>query len=176
MATTRTKTYTFTRINAVKLQFTHALLYCSDLDKEYIDLLLEFVEKRQIESFTFYGLNNKNKCEVEFTINIDWNKFKLEIQSDENIQLSSRTAKDGISQIIRDWTDVYLELIEKRGLNLNLAFRFSDEVKNNSQLENKISQVLNCSTANIKYANNFKTVENFKIYELPEMDGEIGFS
>jgi len=176
VATTRTSTYTFTRIEAVKLQFKHALLYASEYDANYINLLLECVEKHYIESFTFYGLNGSDQCEVEFTIKVDWTKFQVAVTADNNVYLSSRTTNEGISTIISDWTEAYLKIIANRNLSMSLVFTYTDEVENNSSLLSYVRQSLNSKRADpVTYARKFETNEKFKVVELPEMSGSLRF-
>lgn len=175
MATTSTATYTFTRIEAVKLQFKHALLYASELDQTYVSLLLECVEKHYIDSVTFYGLNSTNQCAAEFTVRIDWAQFQVAVTADENIYLSSRTTNEGVSAIIVDWTEVYLQTVTAKQLKMKLIFRYTNEVLNDPALHHYVHNTLLRATYAdaIVYANTFVTTENFRVREIPEMYGFV---
>lgn len=174
MAKTVTKTYTFTRIEAVKLQFKHTLLYASDKNRDYINLLLECVEKRYIESFTFLGLNKQNQCEIEFVLQIDWEKYQVSCQMENEVQLSPRTTNEGVSVIVEDWTDFYLDIIEERGLIKKIQWTYTNEVYNDNKLLYQVRKKLDSSVAAPTiYASSFKTKEVFVVRELSEMSGSV---
>jgi len=176
MATTIARTFTFTRIEAVKIQFKHSLLYASDKDRDYINLLLECVEKRQIKSFTFLGMNKQNQCEIEFNLQIDWEKHQVSCLMDNKVELDPRTTNEGVSAVVEDWTGVYLKAINERGLTKEIQWTYSSEVHNDSNLLKQVRQKLNSiKAAPIVYVPNFKTNEKFIVRELPEMSGSIRF-
>lgn len=170
MATTGSSTFTFTRIDAVKLQFKHSLCYATDIDEKYIALLLECIENHYIEGFHFYGLNTNNQCEIELDIKIDWSEFQIAVSMDENVCFTSGRHHNGVSMVIYDWIENYLKVVNGRGLKKDFSFTYSSKVRNDRVLHAKVVNRLNSHPVPpVVYAPGFKLSQSIPVFDLPEM-------
>lgn len=173
MATTSTNTYTFTRIEAVKLQFNHLLRYATEYDIEYINKLLVGLEKQYFKSFTFYATNKDDECVVELNVEVDWEKFNIAISTNSNIELNKRTTENGVSIIIKDWLIAYLSVVKENNLNLKWQTKYTDKVRLDENLLKQVRKEYNLiPSKGIKYVNSNPTIdESFVVVDIPEIGG-----
>ncbi len=116
---TYAKTKTYTRINLIKAQVEIALCRTTDLSMEIImNSILAGIEKQWISQVNVYGLDRQNLCRAQLIMNIDWDKY--------NLQMSNGNATVVIAENPRTWKD-------NTAIELNKAISlFNDYVRENS--------------------------------------------
>jgi len=82
MAKTHTysKTTTWTRIEAIKIQVGSVLRHTTELSIEVIqESILKGIENKWISQVHVYGLDSENLCKAQLSIKIDWDKHDVQI-------------------------------------------------------------------------------------------------
>jgi hypothetical protein len=171
MAVTRTntRTFTFTRIELIKMQVSIALRRTTIVPEETLSKLLIGIENKWIEEFHVYAFDKNNLCKAELRLRMDWVKHTAEINMGNKDVTINNKWENNTAIELDESIKLFNSYVQTDGLWTEWRISFTLAVRSNSELLKKAREVLGTHQGeSIKWASK-KEGSEFTIPELSEL-------
>lgn len=147
MIKTKTITLTTLRIEAIKDQFAYALKIIGGLSDIRLRLFLKEIEAKNIAEISFHGLKqNTYKSGEDIFFTVDWNKH-MKLMSEGKQYVKKEELDNGVAVETNLECYFFKDNCKKKGLNIEMRVRYSDNINNNQEAKEKIQLKLGLRTA-----------------------------
>lgn len=159
----------FKRLILIGIQIHNIFNQLTNEDEETIKKYVGLVEKKQIESFTFYAMK-AGKSYAELTVKIDWDEYECQMSAGKTIVKTKYS--NGVLSPTKNIVNRFSDYVETNGFLIEWNFRYASNVDiEKARLENGTSQAQPKERA--KDASDLMT-QDYSIKELPEMTYKLG--
>jgi hypothetical protein len=171
MATTRTntRTFTFTRIELIKMQISIALRRTTIIPEDKLDKLLIGIENKWVEEFSVYAFDNENLCKAQLVLKIDWEKHTTELNIGNTEVTIDKKWESNTSIELDESIKLFNSYVKSEALWTEWRIQYTLKVKSNSQLLNSVREVLGTQPSQPIRWGGDKDGTEFEIPELREM-------
>lgn len=171
MATTRTntRTFTFTRIELIKMQVSVALRRTTIIPEAKLSQLLIGIDNKWIEEFSVYAFNRNNLCRAELILKMDWEKHTAELNLGHNDVRIDKKWESNTAIELDESIKLFNSYVKSESLWTEWRVQYTDEVHSNLELKIKVRKLLGTQPSKpIEWSGNKEGTE-FAIPELGEM-------
>jgi hypothetical protein len=116
MASTRSITKAYARIDLLKLQFSVALKRTTDLSDAAVERLLKGIENQWINRIEIYGVDSADKAWCQLRIIIDWRRHQIHIAAGRTVVSPYKGWPDDLAFELSDTIEVFMEYVRQYGL------------------------------------------------------------
>jgi hypothetical protein len=120
---TATATKTFTRVRLLKMQVNIALRRTTQISEDILEsTFAKGIERQWINKIMVYGVDSKNYCLAQLTLDVDWDEHNLQINCGKlNVQVSEKW-KDSIAIELDEVIKSFNEYVNDHSLTTKVQF------------------------------------------------------
>lgn len=171
MATTRTntRTFTFTRIELIKMQISVALRRTTFIPDDKLSQLLIGIDNKWIEEFSVYAFDKENLCKAQLLLRMDWEKHTAQLNMGQNDVTIDKKWENNTAIELDEAIKLFNSYVNSELLWTEWRVFYTFDVRSNEILLNKVRQMLGTHSGQpIKWGGK-KEGNEFGIPELVEM-------
>lgn len=123
---TKTETYTFSRLNLIKIQVDEALIRFGK--SSVMEFYRKLIDKHWLGQLSFYALDNNNYCRGRLTLYFDWDKHNQQVSvKGTEIQIDDDW-KNNVAPNLNYTLELFEEFIDTYSLQVITRFWYADGV------------------------------------------------
>ncbi|MEZ2236387.1 hypothetical protein [Microcoleus sp.] len=166
---TYSKTTTWTRIEAIKIQVNIALRHTTDLSVEIIQKsILKGIENKLISKVHVYALDSENLCRAQLSMEIDWDKHDVQIANGKTtvaITEDGRTWIDNTAIELSEAISLFNDYVREHSLKTKCHTFYAPGV-NREKANDTLGMV---SAEPIRWRDKANRLFDLKMLEIPEL-------
>ena len=170
---TYSKTTTWTRIEAIKIQVNIALRHTTDLSIDLIEeSILKGIENKWISKVHVYALDSENLCRAQLSMEIDWDKHDLQIAKGKTtvvITEDGRTWIDNTAIELSEAISLFKDYVTQHSLQTKCHTFYAPRV--NREEANLTLRMVNAEP--IKWKDKANQLFDFDLLAIKEL--RVGF-